>query len=306
MFNYKSTSKKDLNETIIYAFDINDTDSSQISFGFSKSDENSFVDKNIFILTNVIVQENNTSKNISSYKNERGNNVLINYGGKLFGRDIMLRDTVYEESDDKFSCAFFIQNDNIKDNTNSIYVSNVTYQRIPDDVCSLTPVFIEEYCSYEESASKITNEPRVLVIDLNPDEDKEELCILCSDYEVEIINEKGLGFSTVILMESNDGVTKTSNYYFTDLITKNTKDNKSHLRFIISNKGRDFTISSLNPLSNTYDSSVTYIFNESNFNLKDDEDQTVSVRFSISSPSLLNVTESSGVDSVITNLTSNF
>lgn len=132
---------------------------------------------------------------------------------------------------------------------------------------------IEDIC-FNESGALFSSEPHTLL-----GETSTEQFVLCADYEITIKNKNdnnnGLGFSTVLLME-NDKVIGTN---YTNLIT----DDRT--RFIISNKGRNFSIAS--KVNDSFSSAVTYLFDDE---FIPDSNGEVSIRFSINSQNIENLT----------------
>jgi hypothetical protein len=175
-----------------------------------------------------------------------------------------------EISTDSFTCSFYIQNNNASPEASKIYKDNKIYQRIPTSECELSPILIEDIC-FNNSGALFSEEPHPL---LGKCEDNTEF-VLCADYEITVKNDNGLGFSTVLLME-NDKVIGTN---YTNLIT----DDRT--RFIISNKGRNFSIASKK--DDSFSSAVTYLFDDE---FTPNSKGEVSIRFSTNSQDISNLT----------------
>lgn len=296
MLNYKSTELKNINESIIFSFDFErdlseeNSNNTHIAFGFSSDDGKDNVEKNIYLLKNTIFQENNYTNCISTYK-DGDKTILSNYGDQVFGKEYLIMSSSYDDENDVFSWSFYIQNDSPEENSSKIYMNNKIYERISNDVCKLNPIFIEDYC-FENDISKFSNKTFTISAEL----DGEEI-LICPDYQIEI--KDSLNFSTVLLMSNFDADNSStiSGCYYTYKIDEFTQidGNKetSKLRFIISNKGRDFSIASYNKDENKFDKGVTYIFNT-----EDKDFNNVSVRFSINTDDTENVK--------ISNISSNF
>ena len=268
MYNYKSRKLKSIDDTIIFSFDIDDSNDTQLSFGISSSAESSITNKNIYLLKDTIFQENKITSDICTYK-EDGKTILINYGDLLFGREYLILSPLYDLDKNTFTWSFYIQNDNPSEKASKIYQDNKIYERINNSTCVLSPIFIEDYCFTNDIAA-FTDEPCSLI----GETENGDSFILCFDYQISI-DQSEKPTSTVILMSSDDqSKTFFSGVYYTNSITSN---NSNRLRFIISNKARDFSISSYNKTLQKYQNSATYIFtddvNQNNFS-------NVSVRFS--------------------------
>jgi hypothetical protein len=133
---------------------------------------------------------------------------------------------------------------------------------------------IEDIC-FNSSGALFSSEHHPL---LGICEDEEEF-VLCADYEITVKNDKndnGLRFSTVLLME-NDKVIGTN---YTNLITDDDRT-----RFIISNKGRNFSIASKK--NDSFSSAVTYLFDDE---FTPNSKGEVSIRFSTNSQDISNLT----------------
>lgn len=273
MYNYKSRKLKSIDDTIIFSFDIEDSDDTQLSFGISSSAESSITNKNIYLLKDTIFQENKITSEICTYK-EDGKTILINYGDLLFGREYLILSPLYDLDKNTFTWSFYIQNDNPSEKASKIYKDNKIYERINNSTCVLSPIFIEDYCFTNDIAA-FTDEPCSLI----GETENRDSFILCFDYQISI-EQSEKPTSTVILMSSDDqSKTFFSGVYYTNSITSNNSNPNypNRLRFIISNKARDFSISSYNNTLQKYENSATYIFtddvNQNNFT-------NVSVRFS--------------------------
>lgn len=284
MFNYKSRELKSINDSIIFAFDTTSNPNAQMAFGISQTKDSNIIERNIYVLKDTILQENQFSNDICTYNNKNGDTILTNYGDFICGKEylilsptlqsLQLEDGNVELSNNSFTCSFYIQNNNASPEVSKIYKDNKTYQRIPTSECELSPILIEDIC-FNESGALFSAEPHPLLAECENDEE----FVLCADYEITIKNKNdnnnGLGFSTVILME-NDKVIGTN---YTNLIT----DDRT--RFIISNKGRNFSIAS--KVNDNFSSAVTYLFDDE---FIPDSNGEVSIRFSINSQNIENLT----------------
>lgn len=266
MYNYKSRKLKSIDDTIIFSFDIDNSDDTQLSFGISSSSDSLVTNKNIYLLKDTIFQENKITSEICTYK-EDGKTILINYGDSLFGREYLILSPLYDLDKDIFTWSFYIQNDTPNEKASKIYQNNKTYERINNSTCVLSPIFIEDYCFTNDIAA-FTDEPCSII----GETENGDSFILCFDYKI-TIEKSEKPSSTVILMSAEEGSNQTNYsgvYYTSSLSSTNNR-----LRFIISNKGRDFSISSFNEENQKYENNITYIFTD------DTNDFTnVSVRFS--------------------------
>ena len=215
MYNYKSRKLKSIDDTIIFSFDIDDSDDIQLSFGISSSADSSITNKNIYLLKDTIFQENKITSDICTYK-EDGKTILINYGDLLFGREYLILSPLYDLDKDTFTWSFYIQNDNPSEKASKIYQDNKTYERINNSTCVLSPIFIEDYCFTNDIAS-FTDVPWLITFETSDSISLDELIqkteeerkkflkdgILCFDYQISI-DQSEKPSSTVILMSSDD------------------------------------------------------------------------------------------------------
>ena len=197
MYNYKSRKLKSIDDTIIFSFDIEDSDDTQLSFGISSSAESSITNKNIYLLKDTIFQENKITSEICTYK-EDGKTILINYGDLLFGREYLILSPLYDLDKNTFTWSFYIQNDNPSEKASKIYKDNKIYERINNSTCVLSPIFIEDYCFTNDIAA-FTDEPCSLI----GETENRDSFILCFDYQISI-EQSEKPTSTVILMSSDD------------------------------------------------------------------------------------------------------
>lgn len=287
MFNYKSRELKSINDTIIFAFDPISSSNAQVVFGISnpkddKGKDINIIERNIYVLRDTILQENQFTNDICTYNNKNGDTIITNYGDFICGKEYLILsptlqslevDDNVEISTDSFTYSFYIQNNNASPEVSKLYKDNKTYQRIPTSECELSPILIEDIC-FNSSGALFSEEPHPL---LGKCEDNTEF-VLCADYEITVKNDKndnGLRFSTVLLME-NDKVIGTN---YTNLITND------RTRFIISNKGRNFSIASKK--DDSFSSAVTYLFDDE---FTPNSKGEVSIRFSTNSQDISNLT----------------
>ena len=240
MFNYQSKRKINLDTPIVFSFDLKDTRNigdfkcEQLNFGLSSDRAKTTVDQSIHIFKNSIFHKNNIIDEVSCVKNKDSYTLLSNCGEKIFNKNYIFL-TSYTEDYKNFNYELYIQNDNPSENDTKIALNDLYYTKITEDKLKVIPQIMQGQVFEDD----ITYSEYEYVLTFSDDINDE--CVICSDYIFEI---KDKTYSSVLVMNDDE----IENVYYTDIFP----ESDCRIRCIITNKGRNFSLSTSDVGTNNY------------------------------------------------------
>ena len=251
MFNYQSKKKVSLSNPIVFSFDLKDTRNNddfkceQLNFGLSSDRAKTTVDQSIHIFKNSIFHKNNIIDEVSCVKNKDSSTLLSNCGDKIFNKNYIfltsyiedLTSYIEDDNSENFKYELYIQNDNPSENDSKISLNDLYYTKITEDKLKVIPQIMwgqvfEDDITYSDSDSEYI---------LTFSDDINDEYVICSDYIFEI---KDKTYSTVLVMNDDE----IESMYYTDIFP----ESDCRIRCIITNKGRNFSLSTSDVGTNNY------------------------------------------------------